>query len=152
MPVPAEEEHKRDVFFMEEKKFVEFAKALRLLCYTDLLETYERKRVLFPHARIVTPRPLVERMHKLRYDSKPLSIRSNEYKRFIEFDDIQRKYSVSGLISPSRSEIINSIIKEGHPISRSLRGELTPGVVQSPHDRRFRPWKTWCFAYPSDDR
>ena len=148
MPVPAEAEHKRDVFFMEEKKFVEFVKALRLQCYTDLLETYERKRVLFPHARIVTPRPLVERMHKLRYDSKPLSIRSNEYKCFIEFDDIQRKYSVSGLISPSRSEIINSIIKEGHPISRSLRGELTPGVVQSPHDRRFRPWKTWCFAYP----
>jgi hypothetical protein len=148
MPVPGEAEHKRDVFFMEEKKFVEFAKALRLQCYTDLLETYERKKVLFPHARIVTPRPLVERVHKLRYDSKPLSIRSNEYKRYIEFDDAQRKYSVSGLISPSRSEIINSIIKEGHPISRSLRGELTPGVIQSPHARRFRSWKTFCFDYP----
>jgi len=117
MPVPAKAEHNRNVFLMEEKKFVEFAKALRLRCYPDLL-----------------------------------SIRSNEYRSFIEFDDIQRKYSVSGLSSPSRLGIINSIMKEGHPISRSPRGELAPGVVQRPQERRFRSWKTWCFDYPGGPR
>jgi hypothetical protein len=152
MPVPAKAEHNRDVFFMEEKKFVEFAKALRLRCYPDLLEAYERKKLLFPHARVVRPRRLEERAYKLRYDPKPLSIRSNEYRHFIEFDDIQRKYSVSGLSSPSRLGIINSIMKEGHPISRSLRGELAPGVVQRPQERRFRFWKTWCFDYPGGPR
>jgi hypothetical protein len=152
MPVPAKAEHNRDVFLMEEKKFVEFAKALRLRCYPDLLEAYERKKLLFPHARVVRPRRLEERAYKLRYDTKPLSIRSNEYRHFIEFDDIQRKYSVSGLSSPSRLGIINSIMKEGHPISRSLRGELAPGVVQRPQERRFRSWKTWFFDYPGGPR
>jgi hypothetical protein len=62
MPVPAAAERKRRELFMEWRRFAEFAKALRLQCDQGFLETYERKKVLFPHARIVWPRRLEEKL------------------------------------------------------------------------------------------
>ena len=94
MPVPAEAERKRNELFMDEKRFVKFAKALRLQCDQGFLETYERKKVLFPHARIVWPRRLEERVHrhKLSHDTKSLLTltRSKEHRPFIEFSEMQQ--------------------------------------------------------------
>jgi hypothetical protein len=150
MPVPAEAERKRNELFMDEKRFVKFAKALSLQCDQGYLETYERKKVLFPHARIVWPRRLEERVsrHKLSHDIRSLSslTRSKEHRPFIEFSEMQQNIdSGEGFVSPSRTDIIDFITKKGHPISRSLCGELFPGVVQHPQQRPFRSWKTWCF-------
>ena len=157
MPVPAEAERKRNELFMDDKRFVKFAKALRLQCDQGFLETYERKKVLFPHARIVWPRRLEERLHrhKLSHDTRSLSTltRSKEHRPFIEFSEMQQKIdSGEGFVSPSRTDIIDFITKKGHPISCSLCGELVPGVVQHPQQRPFRSWKTWCFDSPEGYR
>ena len=160
MPVPAQAERKRNEFMMDAKRFVEFAKALRLECDQGFLETYERKKLLFPHARFAWPRRLEERVHRhlLSRDMRPFSIltRSREFKPYIEFADIQREIdSGFGFSSSSRrSSVINTVIKEGHPISHALRDEHAPGagVVQSPHERPFRTWNTWCFDYPEGPR
>jgi hypothetical protein len=157
MPVPAAAERKRRELFMEWRRFAEFAKALRLQCDQGFLETYERKKVLFPHARIVWPRRLEERVHrhKLSHDTRSLLAltRSKEHRPFIEFSEMQQKIdSGEGFVSPSRTDIINFITNKGHPISRSLCGELVPGVVQHPQQRPFRSWKTWCFDSPEGYR
>ena len=142
---------------MNEKRFIEFAKALHLQCDQGFLETYERRKVLFPNARVVWPRRLEERMHRhrLSHDMRPFLMltRSKKYRPFIEFAEVHREIDLgSGFISTSRSDVIDSIIKEGHPISRSLRGQLAPGVVQRPQERPFRPWKTWRFDFPGGFR
>jgi len=75
---------------------------------------------------------------------------------YIEFADLQQEIdSGIGFSSSSRrSDIIESIIKKGHPISYALRDELAPwaGVVQSPQGLPFRSWNTWCFDYPGGPR
>jgi hypothetical protein len=152
IPVPAKAERKRNELFMEEKRFVEFARALRLQCDQGFLETYERRKVLFPCARVVWPRRLEERkyLHHISNDMRPFLMltKSKEYRPYLEFTEIQSLIS-SGFVflSPSHSALIDAITKEGHPISRSLRGELTPGVVQRPEEKPFRAWKNWQFAY-----
>ena len=152
IPVPAEAERKRKELFMQEKRFVKFARALRLQCDQGFLETYERRKVLFPCARVVWPRRLEERkyLHSSSNDMRSFSMltKSKEYRPYLEFAEIQEQIdSGFGFLSPSHSEVIETITKEGHPISRSLRGELTPGVVQRPEEKPFRAWKNWQFAF-----
>ena len=151
IPVPAKAERKCKELFMEEKRFVEFAKELRLQCDQGFLETYERRKVLFPYARVVWPRRLEERkyLHHISNDMRPFSMltKSKEYRPYLEFTEIQRQITSGfGFLSPSDSELIDAITKEGHPITRSLRGDLTPGVVQRPEEKPFRTWKNWRFA------
>lgn len=92
MPVLAKAEHKRNELFMEVKRFVEFARALHLQCDQDLLETYERQKVLFPYARVVRPRRLEERIHwyRISHEMRPYQMltRSKEYRLFIEFSQV----------------------------------------------------------------
>jgi hypothetical protein len=143
IPVPAKAERKRNELFMQEKRFVEFARALRLQCDQGFLETYERRKVLFPHARLVRPRRLVLRAYLAHLDMRRhderryLSLRqSKPFKPFIEFDDA------------NNNSDIEVITKSGHPISRSLRGDLAPGVLRRPQETPFQAWKTWRFEAP----
>ncbi|MFM6174968.1 MAG: hypothetical protein ACKPB4_23035 [Sphaerospermopsis kisseleviana] len=143
IPVPAKAERKLNELFMHEKRFIEFAKALRLECDQGYLETYERSKVLFPHARLVRPRRLELRAHLAHLDMlsnderRYLSLRqSKPFKPFIEFEDANN-YSD-----------IEVITKSGHPISRSLRGEFAPGVIRRPQETSFQAWKTWRFEAP----
>jgi hypothetical protein len=153
IPVPAKAERKRKELFMEEKRFVEFARELGLQCDQGFLETYERRKVLFPCARVVWPRRLEERkyLHHISNDMRPFSMltKSKEYRPYLEFAELQSLINSGfGFLSPSHSgPIVDAITKEGHPISRSLRGELTPGIVQRPEEKPFRAWKNWQFAY-----
>lgn len=162
IPVPDKAERKRKELFMDERRFVEFARALRLQCDQGFLEIYERKKILFPYARIVRPKRLEERAHlvarlhsMLSDDGKKYIAleRSKEYRPFMEFAEIHEVIeSGFGFMPSSSLDIITTITKAGHPISRSLRGDLTPGVVQRPRERTFRAWQSWRFDIPGGVR
>jgi hypothetical protein len=120
IPVPAKAERKRNELFMQEKRFVEFARELRLQCDQGFLETYERRKVLFPCARVVWPRRLEERKHHYRIsnDMRPFSMstKSKEYGPYLEFAEIQSQINSGfGCLSPSHSGLIDAIIKKRSP-------------------------------------
>lgn len=146
---------------MKEKRFIEFAEALRLRCDQGFLETYERNKLFFPYGRIVRPRRLEERAHlallhtlEQNDDTKQMALRrSKEYKPFFDYADVHEEIeSGFGFMPPSCFENIATIMTAGHPILRSLRGDLTPGIVQCPKKRPFRAWKAYHFDFPGGFR
>ncbi len=135
--IPTHARSRNDTPYVQHTEFIKYCKANKVDVNEYALETYEKRKLLFPCIRLLYPRELLRRRYRAVYIAN-----KRKYKILDKWQPLLSLENSIHNCSNWMDKSFSECLENGHPLEQHFSDDLQPFVL-NPQKQRFRVWKRY---------
>jgi hypothetical protein len=130
--ISTEAQSRSDTPYLEHDQFVKYCRANKIYTSEQLLESYEKNKLLYPCIRVLYPRELLRRYFRASHSNNTNYKIRDEWKPLIELESFMNKCDWM------YKKEFNAAINYGHPLEQALK--KGNAFVLEPMIQNYKAW------------